>query len=89
MVAQMTAGRNGQRIQSEPTMSPPMNNTASIVRVMSCARGDMFGLRLAGLHRRADQWGLAPFFVAPVPVLDLISANPPLFLEFRFYLLRN
>jgi hypothetical protein len=35
MVAQITAGRNGRRIQSEPAMSPPMNNNAKIVRVMS------------------------------------------------------
>ena len=35
MVAQITAGRNGRKIQNEVAMSPTMQSTASIVRVRS------------------------------------------------------
>jgi thioesterase domain-containing protein len=32
MVAQLKAARNGERIHSEPTLSPPMNSTDSVMR---------------------------------------------------------
>jgi len=32
MVAQMSAGRKGRKIQNEAAMSPPMNSTARVVR---------------------------------------------------------
>jgi hypothetical protein len=35
IVAQMKAARNGERIHSEPAISPPMNSTESVVRARS------------------------------------------------------
>ena len=35
IVAQMKAARNGDRIHSEPAISPPMNSTDKVVRASS------------------------------------------------------
>ena len=57
MAAQIIAGRNGFRIQSDPTMSPPMNSTANIVRVMSCVRVGGFMCNHSAIGRDRDEQG--------------------------------
>src|SRR4051794_31183210 len=57
MIAQISAPRNGRRIQKDAAISPPMNSTVSTERVRSL-RGSFTTARCSPLHPATRHWTL-------------------------------